>query len=251
VSPQTEREGSTRCANRGTTPTGRATCGCPEVVPALTCDQPDGSTPERGYDGARGWGNNWPYAADSVALRAFPTLGTGQWVDWLGHWGGTRNQSGSASPDSPGNQGHYLEPWDQCGENGEYCPAAARNNRRRRPTSPAPTACRSWFGPHIAAVSCDARRMKRAVRKRQLGRPGTARAALAQRGTTSARMKGHRRRIGRAPGLVQVLSKPLSRGDRLRLSGRASGPIQIAWPFLRGDIQTRAAKTRSTCHVAR
>jgi hypothetical protein len=195
---------------------------CSEVIPALTCEQPDGSTPERGYDGARGWGNNWPYVAESVALRPFPALGTGRWVDWLGHWGGTRTQSGSASPDSPGNQAHYLEPWDQCGDNGEYCPTAARSNRPPRRASPAPTACRSWFGPNITAVSCDTRRIKQAVRRRQLGRPGTARAALVQRGTTAARTKRHRRRIGRAPGLVQILSKPLSHGDSLRLSGRAS-----------------------------
>lgn len=205
---------------------------CSETVPLVTCSQPDESTPERGHDGAKAWGHNAPYhAPDPNGLIAVPELEDGQWIDWPGKWG-------PVTVDSPAYQDTFLSPWDQCGEDDEQCPPFAASVRRKDRPAPRPavTSCGNWFGPSVAVVACDAPELRRAARRKTLGRAGKARAAL--RPPAAAATRRERYRIGTAPGLVQVVGQPLVDGTRLRLVGRASqaNTVQVRFAPARGQL---------------
>ena len=178
-----------------------------------------------GNNGAAPWGRNLdtnstgtcpanvPSSPPNVcgpALIAFPATGAQRWTDWPGRWGETTPSgiAGANSPTSPAGATpadhgpHFFAPWSgvSC-DSGAACPAAA--HRR------APMYCNNWFGAGVAAVACQQRRMRGALRKRQLG----------HRGKFTIRLITQRRRAATAPGLAQVLGRPLRPGERAEVSG--------------------------------
>ena len=144
------------------------------------------------------------------AVIAFPATGAQRWTDWAGRWGETGTDPvGSSSPTSPAAPSpsdhgpHFFAPWTgvSC-ESGALCPSRARSRE--------PLYCHNWLGEGVAAVACHERTMRGALRERRLGRDGSF----------TIRLVTQDRRAATAPGLAQVLGRPLRVGERATVSGR-------------------------------
>ncbi|HEX8744544.1 MAG TPA: DPP IV N-terminal domain-containing protein [Thermoleophilaceae bacterium] len=182
------------------------------------CTQTNNSIPEMNHNGAYFWGRSYDPPADT--LFQFPaaaqegtawTAGPRNWTDWPGIW------SGNGGVASPGNQGHFKTPWDNLCADGSDCPpetktavTAARARQKGLPN------CASWFGPGVAAVSCDPVRLKRALDRRELGEAGSFRIARQGKRTSAS-----------APGIAQALGAPLRAGATLSLTGTGGKNAQL------------------------
>lgn len=169
------------------------------------------STPERGHDGARRWGND-----DAVdALKELPTAKDGRRYDWSrfpGRWGVPDSSDWGQGPKSPNNQSHASNPLaNECAKDQEGC-ALAAFARSRSSTAE----CSTWFGPGVKAAVCAPKRLAQAVRAAQLGAPGQVR--ILDR-ASSARAASGRTTQNTAPGLAQTMGRPLAPGQGLTIRG--------------------------------
>lgn len=177
---------------------------------------------EGGHDGDEAWGNNEDRTGP---LLRFPpavqwTSGARSWVTWPGLWGPDSN-----SPASPGNQPHFGDPEEAtCGEStgcsgsrsmARGVPSTSASNRPDR--SGAPAICESWFGGSVAAVACDPPALGAASTEGRLGRAGSLSITDPDGGTSSAD----------APGLAQLVRRPLKAGGSLLLSGQADSSTNL------------------------
>lgn len=206
------------------------TTPCSETVPS-SCQQNGIGQFERGYDGSARWGR--AFEDPGTTLYPMPALGSGGWSDWSGRWGKVGGSSADG-PESPGNQAISVV----CAsiDNGPGCDDGPRSASRfasgsvirsnsARSVSPGLVAldCDSWLGQGIAAVACDPRRLRRAVRSRDLGRAGASTMTIAGRPGAET---------DSAPGLVQVAStRPLSDGSRVRVEGQMTRNTRILVRF--------------------
>lgn len=174
--------------------------------------------PEMDHDGAYLWGRHNDPPADSVL--EFPattpagtpwTGGPRNWTDWPGMW------SADGGIDSPGNQPHFKTPWDNDCADASDCPFEGKSiagaSRGKQAGLPS---CSSWFGAGVAAVACDPARLKKALKRRELGRKGTFR--IARQG---------KRPSASAPGIAQALGQPLRAGATLSLAGSGGADADL------------------------
>ena len=193
---------------------------------ASTCNRAGGPfyAGETDYDGARGWGHNSSATGlQPNGLVPMPPPSSGTWVDWRGRWGD------EGSPASPGRQPEFYDPWSGCGY-GQECALPAAAQRR-----PAVSSCDDWFGPHIAAVACDAAGLRRSVRNATLGRRGRLVLKVRRAAASAAHARGQRPARASTPPLSQLLAAPLGPGDRLVLRGRASRSTQLMVRYRVGE----------------
>jgi hypothetical protein len=173
----------------------------------------DGNT-----DGKAPWGSN----LNPEALILFPTTaaqgaawtsGPEHWTDWPGRWGETEPgelelPGESQSPCSPAarcskdHANHFFAPWTgvTC-ETGGACPA--------RTKQPQPFSCSDWFGYSVAALACEPRAMRHALRDRGLG----------DHGRFTIRLIDQKRKSATAPGLAQVIGRAMSPGEDAEVTG--------------------------------
>lgn len=154
-----------------------------------------------------------PTAAEGAAW----TTGPERWTDWYGMWGdtgascafnggcglGDSNSPTSPAAPAPEDHGpHYFAPWSgtTC-QSGGACPA--------RVPSTAPLACANWFGIPVVVLACDPSTMHLALRRHWLTR----------RGTLAINLASSNRHAATAPGLSQLLGRPLRPGEHVSLSG--------------------------------
>jgi hypothetical protein len=195
--------------------------------------QADDSPPgDNSNDGEEPWGNN----LNPNALLPFPTpagqgnawtSGPENWTDWPGAWGDTPEQgaltvdgspcgpaaaSGSAANGSCGDDhsGHYYAPWSEVGTNllcsGADCPQLRRRAFARQAE---PRACSTWFGGDVVAALCAQAPLRHALTHHELGGRGSFTMILAH----------PRRKAATAPGLAQLLGRPLRPGGRVAITG--------------------------------
>jgi hypothetical protein len=163
------------------------------------------------HGGERLWGRS----NEAASLIRFPAAagagaawetGPREWTDWPGLW------SPQGTPKSPGNQPHFRTPWiNECADDSS-CPneSMAASSATTRTTTV--SSCSSWFGPDVAVLACDPRRLARGLREQRMGEPGSTRIRLGRGGARAAS----------APGLTQLLGRPLVSGERLELAGAQS-----------------------------
>jgi WD40 repeat protein len=178
---------------------------CQELV-GVTCSQTMNSIPEGGHDGSKGWGNN----DDPAALLPLPRAGewssppAGNWVDWPGAWGTEQKV------ESPGNQGRYNAPYASvCGES--QCKRSVQIRGSQPPRRDAPASCSSWFGGDVVALACSHSGLAKSLASERLNRRGSLRFVGLPRAA----------RRGSAPGLAQVVGRPLRNGEGISLRGAA------------------------------
>jgi hypothetical protein len=202
----------------------------PDACPS-DCHQPAGSSidAEAPHNGLASWGNNDDGACAAVCLRRLGDW----WTWWNGRWGGNQGQIDPRwgwSPRSPGLQGRF-----QCAESG-YTGNCTRPPGSRTPLSrrvrrpPSPRLCAGWFGVDVAALACDAKRLRFALRNHLMRKPGRLHLSV----------RGHR--AGDAPGIAQVLGQPLRPGESILVDGHAS-PDTIFMLDLRLQRRYRASFT--------
>jgi hypothetical protein len=176
-----------------------------------------GSVTQNGYDGQAPWGNNY----DTSALLPFPAAagqgiswqnGPENWTDWPGLWGQSLAFASPASPAGPGSHAtHYYQPWVTASSTGgidcSSVPTSACPSRARE--AAVPFACANWFGSDIAVLGCNEAVMRNALRTGRLGRTGGFTVHLINQGRSAAT----------APGVAQVLGRPLRVGERAYVVG--------------------------------
>jgi hypothetical protein len=191
------------------------------------------NNPDGPHDGAALWGAN----RQETALLPFPPTQpprqewsslSGRWTDWPGHWGESEPNGPLCftglcawSPTSPAAREpndhgpHFFAPWTA--KSGE-CEAATVEPRacpsRRRVEPPG---CRDWFGADVAALACDQRTMRSALRHRRLEHSGRF----------SLDLVDQRRISATAPGLAQALGRPLRPGERAVFRGAVPAGAEI------------------------
>lgn len=198
-----------------------------------TCRQEDAGQPlaypERGHDGAVEWSRNF----DDDALLRMPEPGAGRDFDWshfFGRWGLATPDDWSGGPQSPGMQTHSVDPtFNECARDNGGCAleasTSARGHRRHRGRGIAE--CDTWFGDDVQALVCIPSRLRKAVRRQQMGASGSVRIVRFRRGALAARAAARRARAESAPGLTQRLGAPLRAGARLRIDGRLAKGTQL------------------------
>jgi hypothetical protein len=150
-------------------------------------------------------------ARDARSRHRSETSGPEHWTDWPGRWGETEpgevpgeahSPCSPAAPCSKDHANYFFAPWTgvTC-EAGAACPA--------RTKQPEPFSCNDWFGYSVAALACEPRAMRRALRHRGLG----------SRGGFTIRLVDQRRKAATAPGLAQVVGHPMSPGEDAELTG--------------------------------
>ena len=158
--------------------------------------------------------------------------GCASWADWAGprreaRWGADCAPefecNTTASPRSPGVQRRFWCPQESNVFDAMGCVQPARRGSASVAT---PDRCGTWFGAGVVAAACSPRTLKRSLRTKRLGRKGTLR--LRRSGQRSA---------GSAPGIAQVLGRPLDLGERLMVRGTASADTSLAVRALVGRTQ--------------
>jgi hypothetical protein len=121
----------------------------------------------------------------------------------------SQSPTSPAAP-APSDHGpHFFAPWTNvtC-QAGGGCPASG---------TPEPLSCGNWFGASVAALACDQGEMRRALNKR----------ALDRRGGFTIRLINQDREAATAPGLAQVLGRPLVANERAVISGAVPAGTQL------------------------
>jgi hypothetical protein len=179
-----------------------------EVACTSDCPNPSTGLADEGpHDGQAGWTG----AVSSPAQF-------GSWVTWGGRWGGSGNLIGSQigvgdSPASPGADpnGRYActqAAWT-CSNPPEGAPLPpARRHLLGAAKAPPQSQCATWFDTGLTAFACSATQLDRAFRT----------FTLPKRGQFTLLVPGHR--TGTAPGLVQVVGRPLNLGEVVRFRGK-------------------------------
>jgi hypothetical protein len=207
------------------------------VPPYPECGRGDGGAlGERGHDGEHSWGHDF----DGEGLLPMPALGAGNWSDWSGHWGATASDTnspwqdpGQGSPESPGAQSMFQQPWGECGQDIGENECALPSRAGSRPIAKAAALqrlsgeCRTWFGGGVAAVVCDRAMLKQTVRERAFDRPGALRLRLRRAGA-QRRARTAATRVGEARGIAQAVGPALRSGDRLVVTGNINRSTVVA-----------------------
>lgn len=197
---------------------------CSANLFGVSCDRVSGFPTEKGFDGRYHWGNN----EDPMAVKPFPSEGgwaggrqDGTFTDWPGFWGAESGATaGVHHPNavrSPACQDpHFHDP--------SQSPSATNNcdksGARRALTSHGAEDCDTWMGPQVTALACIPSKLRRSVMRSKLNRKTVPLVRLrTKRDSTS---KTRRASVSAsAPGITQVLGRPLRSGDKLVASGRA------------------------------
>jgi hypothetical protein len=231
---------------------------CSELIPSppYECQRGEGGTiGERGHDGASYWAHDF----DGQGLLPMPAIGSGNWSDWAGHWGATGPEPsapwiepGQASPQSPGSQSMFQQPWGECGKDVSENNCALPSRESLGKASAAGTLvrlsgdCRTWFGAEVAALACNRGRLRETVRARRLDQAGKMRIVIRRnrrRGLHLPAIAG----AGSAEGITQAVGAPLRSGDRLALRGEIEpGTVLALRLFHQGRIVTRYLRPPAT-----
>jgi hypothetical protein len=214
------------------------TCSAIEV-PLLggqvNCGQDGDALPEGGgYDGASAWTGN----GQATALERFPTAQDYQWQYWSGRWGAT-GAYGSSSPASPGNQPHFSNPgWGECPEQ-DAAPNCQAGPPQSMQSQGSPRICEDWFGAGVAIAVCDQTQLRQSFSSRALDEIGSS--SLDEMATSQAS----------APGLLQVVDRPLRPGARLTLRGASPNSdvfiaVAVGAKTVRARFKTLPLDRRST-----
>lgn len=213
------------------------------------CYSSDGSTDgasetdlEKEHDGQVRWGAN----NDPAALRQFPAdLGWGSvnsatWVDWWGWWGfgdrpykaespaALRDRDNFHRPDGMSCSERYTDPFTT------NCPPSRPLRVGVAPATRSASPCQAWSGPYVAALACDPRLLRDALRA------GTVDQAAP---ITFAGRAVRRRAVDAGKGVAQVVGAPLTPTARLVVRGRILPTTVIAVKVRRGR-HTFVAKFR-------
>jgi len=213
----------------------------------IVCGQNRSDAPERQHGGERRWSNN----DSTAALLKMPTVGAAgapwantakAWTDWPGRWGS------NGSPQSPGNQSTFKQPWDAfCADDNENAACVARRsvNATRAAAHTSATDCQSWFGTTVQAVVCSPSQLRTALEQRRLGKRGSI---------TLKRSSGtHRGTAASAPGLAQLKGRPLRPNQQLVIDGALPSDARLYVRATDGtfqeDTEFRTGRTASRLRV--
>jgi hypothetical protein len=193
----------------------------------LLCAQPEEVWPEKDHGGEDPWGNN----DNASSLKLFNDEAgwdgfTGDWwADWNGWWGYQDDESHVTSPGASNRSPDIYNNSDgsaddiPCNELGsdeeENCsePLSRILGLPSVPLSGSSSACAPWMGPGIVVSICNPQLLGSSLETGKLDLPAEVHISNL----------GRDRVIDGAPGIIQVLGKPLQAGDALEIRGELRG----------------------------
>ena len=207
------------------------------------CTQTNQPTPETQHGGEEPWGNNLNVESlvelPPTAERPIPETpesledawanGPQSWTDWPGDW--SRADQTIGGPAGKANREHFYTPWvNECAD-ADDCPPEGLGAMSSRERFDVLGQCAPWFSPEVAVLACSDGMLGRAL----------AREALDESGQLRLRIAG-RRRGATAPGLAQLVSRPLRIGDSFVLRRPGEGQVQIS-------VRVRSRGNAFTAHL--
>ena len=178
-----------------------------------------------------------------------PPAQFGSWVSWGGRWGGSGNLIGSqvGVGDSPGSPGAAPSGRYACTQAAWTCSNApdgaplppGRRHLLGATKAPPQSQCATWFDIGLTAFACSPTQLNQAFRT----------FALPKRGQFTLLVRGHR--TGTAPGLVQVVGRPLNLGEVVRFRGKpAKDELAILNSVIHGkEYLIRLSRIRMHAHA--